>query len=230
MNMQELLHRVIRKVTKLRLQPIRIFDMHHVSAVYDVESMNRGDWVLIDEFKSKILSMSREGWEFISLTEAYHHMCHDWSRCKKYAVLTFDDGYASLKGILPWLEEQHIPVTLFINGKYLDGLSYRKTPKEQYLTKEELLGLTSPLIEIGSHGWEHIDASPLTEKEFSELIDKNMQLLSKHPRFIPYHAYTWGRHTSMTDSLLKERNIVPVLVDGIRNYNDNLFIHRELLQ
>ena len=140
-----MLNSIKRKLLKLRLQPIHVFCLHHVSQTFDAESMNKGDWMQIDEFKSKVMALLQDGVEFISLTYAYTHICKDMFRLKKYAVLTFDDGYASLNEILPWLEGQNIPATLFINGKYLDGKSYRDNPKEQYLNKEELFALTSPL-------------------------------------------------------------------------------------
>lgn len=224
----------IRKVRsrwkKFRLQPIHIYCLHHVCATYDSESMNRSDWMQIDEFRSKIQFMQQNGVEFVSLTDAYNKITKDKWRNSKFAVLTFDDGYASLKEILPWLKEQHIPATLFINGKYIDGHSYRKNPKEKYLTKEELFALTSQYIEIGSHGWEHTDASQMSKDKFEdEYIERNMRLLSAHPRNIPFHAYTWGRHTKETDFILNKRNIIPVYIDGLSNYNDKQYIHRELL-
>lgn len=226
----ELFHRISRKLTKLRLQPIRVFCFHHVCERFDAESMNQGDWMQIDEFKNKVLALQRDGVEFVSLMEAYRHICSDWLRRKKYAVLTFDDGYASLKEILPWLEEKHIPVTLFINGKYLDGQSYRKNPKEKYLTKEELFALTSPLIEIGNHGWEHIRVTDMTDKEFEESVGKNVKLLSAHPNYIPFWAYTYGGHLDKTDDFLRAQNVVPVYVDGLYNNDNNTIIHRELLK
>ena len=229
MNLQELLHRIRHKLTKLRLQQIRVFCLHHVCAEFDEESMNACDWVQIDEFKSNVEAMQKDGVEFVTLTEAYRHISHDWIRSKKYAVLTFDDGYASLKEILPWLEEQLIPATLFINGKYLDGKSYRKNPKEQYLTKEELFALSSPLVEIGLHGWEHTDASQMTQAEFEESINRSVDLLNTHPRYIPFHAYTWGRHTPLTDRYLRDQQIIPVLVGGKKNYCDTKYIDREIL-
>lgn len=214
---------------KIRLQPVRVYCLHHVCAEFDAEAMNACDWMQIDEFKSKVQAMQQDGVEFTSLTEAYRHICNDWLRSKKYAVLTFDDGYASLKEILPWLEEQHIPATLFINGKYLDGKSYRKNPKEKYLMKEELFALASPLIEIGSHGWEHVRATRQTEAEFDESIAKNIGILCKHSRYIPFHAYTYGDHNAASDDILNQKSMVPVLIDGMKNYNNTHFIHRELL-
>lgn len=217
------------KITKILLQPIHVFCMHHVCNAFEAESMNACDWMQIDEFKQKVQKMQQDGVKFISLTEAYNKITNDKWRNNKYAVLTFDDGYASLKEILPWLEKQQIPVTLFINGKYLDGKSYRNNPKEQYLTKEELFSLTSPLIEIGSHGWEHADASKMSDDEFKQIIEQNIKLLQAHPRYFSFHAYTWGKYTKGSNRVLLEMNITPVLMDGMKNYDEPHIIHRELL-
>lgn len=230
MNLQELLHRIRHKLTKLRLQPIRVYCLHHVCAELDSDYMNRGDWMQIDEFKNKVIAMQQNGVEFISLTDAYNKIANNKFRNLKYVVLTFDDGYASLKEILPWLEEQHIPATLFINGKYLDGKSYRKNPKEQYLTKDELFALTSPYIEIGSHGWEHTYATKMTEQEFQISVERSAQLLSAHPRYMPFYAYAYGNHNVATDDCLYEHNLLPVYIDGGMNYNEQSVIHRELLK
>lgn len=203
--------------------------MHHVCERFDAESMIESDWMSIVSFKAKVSNMQKVGVKFISLQDAFMHIKSDFVRSRKYAVITFDDGYASLKEILPWLEEQHIPATLFVNGKYLDGKSYRKNPKEKYLTNNELWGITSPLIEIGSHGWEHTDASKMSIEEFKQSIDQNVALLHTHPRYVLFHAYTWGNHTKATDVSLQVRNIVPVCIDGLNNYADHRIIHRELL-
>ena len=222
-------HKVKRKWTKIRLLPIRVFCFHHVCKTFDTEVMNQGDWMQIDEFKNKVFSMQEGGVEFISLAEAYKHICNDWFRYKKYAVLSFDDGYATLKELLPWLEEQRIPATLFINGKYLDGESYRNNPNEKYLNNEEVFELTSSLIEIGSHGWEHADASKMSDDEFKQIIEQNIQLLHTHPRYVPFHAYTWGRHTSKANAYLLSHGIKPVYIDGAMNFCDSKVIHRELI-
>lgn len=216
---------------KFRLQPIHVYCLHHVCATYDSESMNRGDWMYMEEFKSKVLAMQQDGAEFISLSVAHAKISNDIFRFRKFAVLTFDDGYASLNEILPWLNEQHIPATLFINGKYLDGRSYRKNPKERYLTIDDLDTLYKlyPLITIASHGWDHTDATQMPLDEFKQNIVQNFELLKIYPRHIPFHAYTWGRHTADTDAYLLSKKIIPVYIDGMKNYNDAKVIHRELL-
>ncbi len=225
----DVINKIKRGWVHLRLQPVRVFCFHHVSKEYDADSMNPTDWMQLDEFKNKVLSMQRNGVKFISLTDAHRHICKDIFRWQKYAVLTFDDGYMSLNEILPWMEEQHIPATLFINGKYLDGKSYRSNPHEKYLINAELFALTSRLIEIGSHGWEHTNAREMNLDEFKLGIELNIERLHTHPRYIPFHAYTWGKHTSETDRYLSSKDIIPVCMDGKKNYNDSTVVHRELI-
>ena len=222
--------KVKRKWIKLRLQPIRVFCLHHVCEQFDAESMYPCDWMALSEFKQKINNLRSQGYQFISLIDSYNYLKNDLFRRKKYAVLTFDDGYKSLLEVLPWLEEQRIPTTLFINGKYLDGKSYRDTPKEQYLNYGELFALTSPLIEIGHHGWEHTDATKITEEELRKSVHENIGILSSHPRYIPFWAYTWGRHTKVSDLYFKRLSITPVVITGQGNYNYNCYIDREILK
>lgn len=230
--MNKLIHiwnKICRRWTKLRLQPIRIFCLHHVCKQFDTDAMYPCDWMALDVFQHKIHALRTQGYQFISLTEAYKHLKTDCFRRKKYAVLTFDDGYKSLHEVLPWLEDQRIPATLFINGKYLDAKSYRDTPKEQYLTYDELFSLTSPMIEIGHHGWEHIAATEMTEAELKESIQKNIEIMSAHPRYIPFWAYTWGRYTEKSDRYLQNFGITPVIITGHGNCNFYGHIDREFL-
>lgn len=223
------IEKIKRKWMKIRLQPIRVFCLHHVCEQFDAESMYLCDWMVLSEFQQKINNLQSQGYQFISLADAYNHLKNDLFRRKKYAVLTFDDGYKSLLEVLPWLEEQRIPSTLFINGKYLDGTSYRETPKEKYLTYDELFALNNPLIEIGHHGWEHKDATKMTEDIMRENVHKNIEILSSHPRYIPYWAYTYGKHSNENDIIIIQNDLIPVLVAGNKNYQWMGYIDRELL-
>lgn len=223
-----IISKIHRKFIKFRLQPIRVFCLHHVCEIFDAQSMYPCDWMELSVFKLKIIDLQKQGYQFISLSEAHKHLQNDFIRTKKYVVLTFDDGYKSLLEVLPWLEKQNIPATLFINGKYLDGKSYRESPKEQYLTYDELFNLTNPLIEIGHHGWEHVDVTKMSEKEIEESLQKNIDVLASHPRYISFWAYTWGHKTDLSNDLLKKYDITPVVITGGKIYKFNGFIDREL--
>lgn len=244
----DLIHRIRRKLKKLRLQPIRVYCVHHVSEQYDPLTMWECDWTQIDQFKDNILHLKAKGVEFISLIEAHKMLKHDWFRCKKYAVLTADDGYKSMLNILPWLEEQLIPITLFVNTKYLDGKSWSAINEEQarrakpdvdmltevcpdlYLSREEFLKVVEmPNVTIGMHGHEHLDATKQTLADFKLNVERCQEDLKDVEHTIPFMAYTWGRHNRLSNAVLKEKGITPVMADGELNYNDATVIHRELI-
>lgn len=216
---------------KLRLQPIRVFCFHQVSDEFDDSTMHEGDWMETNAFKRSIFALQQQGLTFISLQEAYKKMQYDLIRSRKYAVLTADDGWASIQNILPWLNEQKIPITLFLNPGYLDSKHYRDRETEKYLTEKEVQQLYEqyPLVTIGSHGWEHHDAAKQSVEEFEDSVSRSIEFLQRMPNYISFFAYTWGNHMEMTDEQLKSHDIIPVLMDGMKNYNEKNAIHRELL-
>ena len=243
---KNIIHKIRRKWMKLRLQPIRVFCLHHVSDGYNPLTMWECDWTPTEQFKQNILQLKKQ-YSFISLNEAHEKLRHDWFRRKKYAVLTADDGYKSILNILPWLEQQQIPISLFINTKYLDKKSWSAINEEQakrakqnvdmltevcpdlYISKEELFALTSPLISIGIHGHEHVDATKQTIEGFRDNVEQCRKILKQHARYVPFFAYTWGHHTIETDEVLKLNGLIPVMTNEMKNYNNNTYIDRECL-
>lgn len=217
--------KIEKRIDKLFFKPVEVFVFHAVSDRFDPTLNKQVDWSSTDDFQKRILSLKQQ-YTFIPLDQAYHHLRHDCMRRRKLAVLTCDDGFASIQGILPFLEHEQVPVTLFINPKYLDGTSirtgYASAPK--YITYDQLFARNSNLITIGMHGYEHLDATKQTPEEFNESVDKCIDMLSNHPRYIPYFAYTWGNHNGTTDRILSEKKIIPVLCDGsaTRRYHNGI--------
>ena len=230
--LKELWKKIQRRLLKLRLKPIRVFCFHQVSDTFDESTMHHDDWMPTEIFKQKILDLKQRNYIFISLSEAHDYLRKDIFRVHKYAVLTADDGWASLKNILPWLNEQRIPITLFINPAYLDGKHFRERNTEKYLTQEDLksLNIQYPLLSIGSHGWEHVDATKQTEQEFSESISNSVNVLRSYPNFIPFFAFTWGYCNSKTYNTVCASNLIPVFMNGNKNFNNKASIYRELLK
>lgn len=222
--------KIWHKLEKLRLQPIRVFCFHQVSDEFEPDTMMECDWTQTDLFKQHILELKKK-YTFISLTDATEHIKHDYIRVKKYAVLTADDGWASLKNVIPWLAEQDVPVTLFINPAYLDGKHYRKKETERYLSHKDMFFILKSFnnISLALHGWEHKDVTLMNELEFRNSIEKSLNNLQEYSKSIRFYAYTWGKHNNMYDNILKEYSLIPVLMDGMKNYNDTHYIHRELL-
>ena len=156
---------------------------------------------------------------------------HDKFRQRQYAVLTADDGWASLKNILSWLVEQQIPITLFVNPAYLRGEETRENGMSELLKWNELneILVQYPNISIASHGWNHTLVKDMDSEEFLHRMLDSHQYLSQRPEYIPFYAYPCGSHSNATDTRLGEQHIVPVYMDGRMNYMYDGGIHRELL-
>ena len=239
------LYKILNKITKLRLNPIRVFCFHQVSDLYDANQYCRPDWISTKDFKRKIYTIQEKGYKFISLTEAYNHIKNDKFRLEKYAVLTCDDGLTCQSNLLPWLETHNIPLTMFVTLQNLDGetcgeqiLHYFKIKNKDeecalarkiYLNKAELFSIKSDILEIGMHGFKHQDMRQLSNEEFLYELILCHNTLCEHPNYIPFFAYPYGQRNDILDMQLHNNYFIPVLMDGKININESLFIHRELL-
>ena len=219
-----------RKWKKMRLRPIRVFLFHQVSDEFDESTMIRCDWSRTDQFKHNIEELKKK-YTFISLERAYSKMKNDVFRFHNYAVMTSDDGWASLKNVLLWLKEQDIPVTLFLNPGYFDGRHFREKDSEKYLLESDIREISACFhnVTFGMHGWEHVNATDKGELDFKADVERTMRALRVHECFVPFYAYTWGKYNKMTEEVLKSLGVVPVFIDNEVNLDDISCIHRELL-
>ena len=223
-----LFQRMMHRLSRMLLQPIPVFVFHQVSDALEPETMWECDWTQTDLFKQKISALKKR-YTFISLPEVQEHLTKDRLRFRRYAALTADDGWASLANILPWLVEQKVPVTLFLNPSCLDGLHKNSRETDKLLTKEEVLRIVEegkPFISVASHGWTHKDSTKMTLDEFEESVQKSEDVLAQIPGRVPYFAFASGRHTPKQVGYLKSKGLIPVFVDGAANEKDPTVIHR----
>jgi len=225
-----LIPKILHKLMKLRLQPIRVLCFHQVSDVFDPESMWKCDWMSTEDFKTKISDLQSE-YAFISLQDAYDKLKHDLFRKKKYAVLTADDGWSSIMNVIPWLAEKNIPITLFINPLYLDGIHKQERETEKLLTKEDLQEILQkyPNVSIASHGWNHVDTLKISSEEFEDSMRKSEDTLSSFNRKVPFYAFTYGHYKPEFIKILNRANLIPILINGKKNYKFEGVIDREEL-
>lgn len=241
----EIRYKIRRRWYKMIYRPIRVFVFHHVSDVRDTLVCQDSDWTQLDQFKRNIEHLMQY-YTFISLSEACDKLQHDYFRFRNYAVLTTDDGLASVLNVLPWLEEKEIPVALFINSRYMEcdklkpvhqkwlhelapDAEEKEIAKRMYLSREQVWSLKSPYIEIGMHGHEHLNITQIDELQFEKDIAVCYDVLHTHPLFVSMYAYPWGKSTGKSMKYLLLHNIVPVVLRGEGNYAWNGLIDRECI-
>lgn len=229
--MSGFVNKMKKKWKQLWLKPIRVFCFHQVSDEFEPDTMWECDWMQTDLFKRNILALKKK-YIFISLTEVSNHLAQDRFRLKRYAALTADDGWASLTNILPWLVEQGIPITLFVNPLYMDGVHYQERETEKLLTWDEVAGSVeqyAPYVTVASHGWSHKDCVKMAMDEFGENVEQAEKAILGMKGKIPYYAFTYGRRKAEQVAFLKDRSLIPVYIDGRVNILDASCLHRELL-
>lgn len=223
--------RIKRGLLRLRLHPIRVFVFHQVSDVFEPDTMWDCDWTETETFKRSISALTKK-YTFLSLAEVKEHLANDRFRFKDYAALTADDGWASLKNILPWLVGQKIPVTLFLNPSCLDGKHWNSRETDKLLTGEEVVRVVEqgePYITIASHGWTHKNSKTMSLEVFEDSVRKSEEVLDRLPGHVPFYAFVSGRHTPAQVDFLRSRPLTPVFVDGRDNVNDPMSIHRHCI-
>lgn len=237
--------KIYHKFIKLRLQPIRVLCFHQISEIYDDTIYCKPDWISTNFLKNYLLEMKRNGYQFISLLDAHRHIQRDIFRRKKLAVLTADDGLKCQVNILPWLQEQQIPLTLFLNIATLDArtcgeaikkyfniedkIAEQALAEKLYLNEEQLTKTNSPILTIANHGYDHSSALAMKESQFVESIAICVSVFSKRPDYISFYAYPYGAHSPKMDAILHQMKLIPVYADGQVNYNDATCIHREMI-
>jgi len=230
MSLREIVHKIRRRLLKIRLRPIRVFVFHQVSDSFDSRSMWKCDWTETEQFKKSILNL-KDRYQFISLTDAVAHLNGDFIRREEYAVLTCDDGWNSVLSILPWLVGQQIPVTLFLNPAFLQGLESLGNGMDDFFKEEDLSVLLKKYsgITVASHGWNHRFCTDMSFESFRNNVNASVTYLKRYPQFVPFFAYPCGRHTYNGDRFLRENGLFPVYCDGMKNYGDPFVIHRECI-
>lgn len=224
-------NRIKRLWIEMRFQPIRVFFFHQVSDVFEPQTMWECDWTQTEQFKRNILALKKK-YAFVSLQEAHRRLSTDKFRMKKYAALTSDDGWASLKNIVPWLAEQEIPITLFLNPYYMDGEHFQSRSTEKFLTTDEVKAMVeryAPYVTIASHGWIHADSMKMSRQEFEENVTKSEAFLKDMPGKVEFYAFAYGRRIQYQSEWLLRHSLIPVFANDRKNYNNSNCIHRELL-
>lgn len=173
--------------------PIIIFYYHGIGNGAD-------NWMHLplDMFDRQVEYMQRY-FEIISLSEALRRLRSGDSRSTA-AVLTFDDGYASLhKVLLPYLEYYALPASFFICAEAAESGSPLQHDTDKGLHDVELMNTAQIRdcarrgVTIGSHGNQHEDMAKLSGAQLEHaLIASADQLESWLEQKVTHFSFPFG--------------------------------------
>lgn len=144
------------------------------------------------------LSLLREnGWRIISLATFLKGLKEKDSLPPRAALLTFDDGYRSMREVvLPMLLQFRCPAVLFVPTDFIGGSSEFDSgvePKEPICSWRDLRELGRWGVSVQSHGASHRPFSELGPAELEEeLLRSKAVLESRLRRAVEVFAYPYG--------------------------------------
>jgi glycosyltransferase involved in cell wall biosynthesis/peptidoglycan/xylan/chitin deacetylase (PgdA/CDA1 family) len=180
-------------------QTLRVLAYHAISDL-------SGSGVLYDygvppvNFRKQLDTLTKAGFQFISLTEFEHFVTGKAALPSKALLLTFDDCYTDLLEVaLPILEEKKISALAFAVSRCLGGTNIWDekigAPPLRLLNAEKLLEASRRGIEVGSHSRTHPQLTGTTEENLAKEIGGSLNDLEaiglNRPRFL---AYPFGAH------------------------------------
>lgn len=116
--MSQFIRKTNRRLSRWLFKPLKVFFFHQVSSRFEEGKDKQSIFTFYEEFASSVRLLMKR-YQFISLPEAYGLYQHKRLRGKRYAVITFDDGYANTLEALDFLRQLNIPATIFVNSKYV---------------------------------------------------------------------------------------------------------------
>jgi peptidoglycan/xylan/chitin deacetylase (PgdA/CDA1 family) len=155
--------------------------------------------------KELLAKLKYAGYKFVSLKDAIADLSDE-----KTIALTFDDGYQSFYHYaLPILGELEVPSTVFIPFGYIgqkarwEYLSSVRTG--MHMSRDQIAEVSASCVEVGSHGFSHIDLTGLSERLIKLELERSMKgledLTGRQVRFI---SYPFGRFNGQIESLAAE--------------------------
>ncbi len=152
-----------------------------------------------------INGLINRGYEFVSLVD-YLNSSENNGRIS----ITFDDGYDSFYEFArPILFEKKIPAALFLPFGYIGkkaGWDYaggiRRT---RHLSHEKVRKLSEAGIEIGSHGFSHIDLTALSDRMLKLELERSKKGLEDLTgKDVKYISYPFGRFNKNVEGTAAE--------------------------
>ncbi len=165
------------------------------------------------QFKLQMFIIKILGYKTISLNEFLNFLKGVKISVKKPIIITFDDGYENnYTTAYPILKKMKLTATICICTGFIGkkGAIFEKEKKikgkmpEDYLTKEEIIGMFQNGISFCSHGVNHFymdePEGMNLENEITESKEKLEKLLDKE---INFFSYPYGRYNKNTIDALK---------------------------
>jgi peptidoglycan/xylan/chitin deacetylase (PgdA/CDA1 family) len=128
-------------------------------------------------------------------------------RNELFLAVTIDDGLKNFLKAYPLFKKFGIKVTLFVSGNKIGKTeySYDLNKKVSYLEVAELRSLDRNIVDIQSHGFNHINLTAIEKKEVKREIKESKRILENlFKRKVDIFCYPYGAYNREIITILEK--------------------------
>ena len=153
----------------------------------------------------KQIDFLKKSYTFIGLSDLLDYLQSKKQITSPSIVLTFDDGYKGVLGIVPYLEKSGIKPTMFLIASARKRDTHALATDRAILTNNEIKQLIAAGWEIGCHSRTHRDFINLTSNEITYEVVKAKKILEENLHMnIDYFSYPKGKYNADIVSKVKD--------------------------
>lgn len=196
----------------------KVLKRKNLISIFCYHSIADNDWrfsVSPHVFKQQILSLMHDGYTFVTLTDVYKHITGEKKLVKPSVCICFDDGYADLVEIAPFLTKHGIYPSLFVLSDPSDANRIELDNTQKLLTTDQIKELNKLGWEIGSHTATHPDLLKMNATDLEkEIVLSKKRLESDLVCDVQFIAYPKGRYNQkVLDLAIKAGYIMGLTMD-----------------
>ena len=166
--------------------------------------------ISVAQFAAQLDCLQRRGFRTLTVSGLLQTLGDGRSLPRKTVVITFDDAYRSFKELaMPALQARGMTATVYVPVGHVGGRNVwdraRGFPERELMSAAEIKTLAASDVEIGVHGWEHLDLTRCTESQLErETAGARAEAARLTGVAVTSFSYPYGRHSQAHFELLRE--------------------------
>lgn len=162
------------------------------------------------QFEQELEVIQRLGYRTLTLGAMLRALREGEDQVRRCVVITFDDGYRSFRELaLPALQARSMTATLFVPAGHIGGTNTwdigRGFAERVIMNETELKDVLAQGVEIGAHGWQHVDLRGCSPQRLErEIAGARTELAQRLGAEIRTFCYPYGHYSSAMFGPLRE--------------------------
>jgi peptidoglycan/xylan/chitin deacetylase (PgdA/CDA1 family) len=147
----------------------------------------------------------KSNYSIVPLAEVLNYVGKAESSARRFAAITFDDGYQDFYlNVYPFLCKHKLPATVFVATDYVGRNWPFVECNPKVLTWGQIEEISNNNVEIGAHTVTHPNLKERTPEEAEQEVVRSKKEIERHlRRKVSFFSYPFSRYTNKTLNIVK---------------------------